>query len=80
MPLHSPAVLSSAAGIYLPDYLQEPNNLFGEEYCAGANASEMANGAFGWSDAHCSTVAPFMCKVTRKHPESACKMTAVFVK
>jgi hypothetical protein len=49
---------------YLPDFVREPNNMFGYEYCAGANASEATNGAFGWSDESCSTMAPFMCKIS----------------
>jgi hypothetical protein len=64
--LRASARLAPAAGMYLPDYLKEPNNLFGQEYCAGANASEMTGGLFGWSDERCTVQAPYMCKVTRE--------------
>jgi hypothetical protein len=58
--------------MYLPDYLKEPNNLFGMEYCAGANASEMTGGMFGWSDERCTVRAPYMCKVTRESGQGPC--------
>jgi hypothetical protein len=50
-------------GMYYPDYVPEPNNMRGYEYCAGANATTMSNGAFGWSDEQCTVQAPSMCKI-----------------
>jgi hypothetical protein len=52
-------------GTYLPDYVAEPNNMFDNEYCVGANATETLpdTPAFGWSDEVCNTPAPFICKV-----------------
>jgi hypothetical protein len=44
--------------------LDEPNNIHGMEFCAGANFTELrANKAWGWSDELCTTRAAFMCKI-----------------
>jgi hypothetical protein len=43
--------------------IAEPNNMKGDESCAGANATQTFKGAFGWSDESCSVEAPFICKV-----------------
>lgn len=51
--------------------LPEPNNLYGGEYCGGANSTEKHNGAYGWSDVTCSKRGAFMCKVIRKRPSGS---------
>lgn len=43
--------------------LPEPNNLYGGEYCGGANATERHSGAYGWADVTCSRPGAFMCKI-----------------
>ena len=52
--------------LYLPDGGSEPNNKVGNEYCAGANATERYDGAFGWSDESCNTLAPYICRLKRE--------------
>jgi hypothetical protein len=46
--------------------LPEPNNLYGGEYCGGANATERHSGAYGWADVTCSRPGAFMCKIIRE--------------
>ncbi len=54
----------NTAQINAAEYIEEPNNLFGNEYCAGANATELLlDGVFGWSDEECSRKTPFICKM-----------------
>ncbi len=54
----------NTAQINAAEYIEEPNNLFGNEYCAGANATELLlDGVFGWSDDECSRKTPFICKM-----------------
>jgi hypothetical protein len=56
-----------------PDVIDEPNNIGGQEFCAGANATmPPADGIFGWSDENCNIKAPFICKITRKQACSPC--------
>ena len=43
--------------------IPEPNNLKGDENCAGANSTQSYGGKFGWSDESCSLPSPFICKV-----------------
>lgn len=57
----------------------EPNNMKGDESCAGANATQMFNGAFGWSDESCSVEAPFMCKVLAPSGEQLGKACSVYI-
>ncbi len=50
-----------------PEVLQEPNNLGGKEFCAGANATmPPEDGIFGWSDEDCAIRTPFICKINRE--------------
>ncbi len=44
---------------------QEPNRASGPEECAGANYTLWLLGAWGWSDAPCAMMAPFVCKIRR---------------
>jgi hypothetical protein len=54
---------------YYPDIIAEPNNLRGNERCAGANATQPSKtGALVWSDETCTTQAPFMCRVQGEAP------------
>lgn len=56
-------------GTQYPAVLAEPNNVGGQEFCAGANASyPPAGGVFGWADESCSFKAPYVCKVMRGWP------------
>ncbi len=43
--------------------LREPNNLFGNEGCAAANASQTYDMAWGWADANCNMPMTFMCRL-----------------
>ncbi len=49
-------------GYYMPQNIIEPNNLFPPELCAGANASQAYDRAWGWADTSCATSAPFVCR------------------
>ena len=55
-------------GVFMPGQHQEPNNIFREEYCAGANRSEAYGGVFGWSDENCARPSIFMCEIEQKSP------------
>ncbi len=55
-------------GVFMPGQHKEPNNIFREEYCAGANRSEVYGGAFGWSDENCARPSIFICEVEQKSP------------
>ena len=46
--------------------LPEPNNLYGGEYCGGANATEAYEGRYGWADVACNKRGAFICKVIRE--------------
>jgi hypothetical protein len=59
----SPASSYSHWGIALPSGRAEPNNLRGQELCAGANRSEAYGGAWGWSDEQCGLRAPSVCRI-----------------
>ena len=43
---------------------QEPNNLTRAEFCGLGNASQAFGNAWGWADANCSMLAPFICEVS----------------
>lgn len=45
-----------------PGTHREPNNVFGGEFCAGANATEAFEGLWGWADANCDLAFPFICE------------------
>jgi hypothetical protein len=48
---------------------------FTNEFCVVANASELdvnnTLGTFGWADTKCSTLAPHMCRISRKCPPAS---------
>jgi hypothetical protein len=50
----------------------EPNNLFGQESCGAANASQAFQDAFGWMDINCNVRMPFMCRVVSEWPWHTC--------
>ncbi len=52
--------------------LDEPNNLGGSEFCAGANYTQLTSGSWGWSDELCTTKAAFVCKIRREALLPAC--------
>jgi hypothetical protein len=53
-------------GYYMPQNIIEPNNIFRQENCAGANYSQAWGGAWGWSDTKCDVAYPFMCRKNRE--------------
>ena len=57
-----------AWGVWRPGRRREPNNIFPPELCAGANFTQMADGAYGWVDMRCETLAPSICEVPCKWP------------
>ncbi len=53
-------------GTYMPGSHREPNNIFPNETCACANATQaLPDGLYGWSDAGCSLMMPFICEMGR---------------
>jgi hypothetical protein len=50
---------------------QEPNNLFGQENCGAANATQVYQDAFGWMDLNCNIRMPFMCRLIGECPATA---------
>jgi hypothetical protein len=66
----------------IPNGPNEPNNINGSEFCAGANYTEYHGGAWGWSDELCTLRAPFMCKIRREpasRPAAAVRCRACLV-
>ena len=56
-------------GVYLPGSHQEPNNVFLNETCACANATQAwPDGLYGWADAQCSLLMPFICEMGKAAP------------
>ena len=55
-------------GVFMPGQHQEPNNIFREEFCAGANRSQAYGGAFGWSDANCAYPSIYICEIKQASP------------
>jgi hypothetical protein len=49
-----------------PGTHREPNNIFGGEFCAGANATEAFMGLWGWADANCDLRFPYICEIARE--------------
>jgi hypothetical protein len=45
-----------------PGTHREPNNIAGGEDCAGANATQMFEGLWGWADANCNLKFPYICE------------------
>jgi hypothetical protein len=43
--------------------ISEPNNMFGQENCGAANASQTYSDAWGWMDINCNIRMPFMCRL-----------------
>ena len=50
----------------MPQNIIEPNNIYRQEICAGANQTEAWDGAWGWSDTKCEAKFPFMCRKNRE--------------
>jgi hypothetical protein len=55
-------------GVFMPGQHQEPNNIFRDELCAGANRSQVYAGAFGWSDENCASPAMYICEIKQASP------------
>lgn len=57
-------------GYYMPQNIREPNNIFKEEFCAGANFSErntnLKPAIWGWADTKCNAKYPIMCRKNRE--------------
>lgn len=56
---------------------QEPNNLFGQENCGAANATQTHQDAFGWMDLNCNIRMPFMCRLISEWPTAAALPTGL---
>jgi hypothetical protein len=56
-------------GYYMPQNIREPNNIFKEEFCGGANYSQrntnLRPAIWGWADTKCSSKNPIMCRKNR---------------
>jgi hypothetical protein len=52
-------------GYYMPQNIIEPNNMFGQEFCCGANYTEAWNSSWGWADTRCDRPSSYMCKQLR---------------
>jgi hypothetical protein len=59
-------------GYYMPQNIIEPNNIFKQENCAGANHTQAWAGAWGWSDTKCDVSYPFLCRKNRGWLLGAC--------
>ncbi len=57
-------------GTMLDPLLDEPNNLNNNEFCAGANFTQLKGSTWGWSDELCTHKAAFVCKIRRECPHS----------
>jgi hypothetical protein len=55
-------------GYYMPQNIIEPNNMFGQENCGAANASQTYSDAWGWMDINCNIRMPFMCRLNSGRP------------
>ncbi len=56
-------------GTYLPGSHLEPNNIFPNETCGCANASQaLPDGLYGWADAQCGLYMPFVCEMAPTIP------------
>ena len=58
-------------GYYMPQNIIEPNNIYRQENCAGANYSEAYDSAWGWSDTQCDKSYIFMCRDNREQQPRA---------
>jgi hypothetical protein len=61
-------------GYYMPQNIIEPNNIFKQELCAGANQTQAWAGAWGWADTKCDVAYPLLCRKNRgwRAWQSAC--------
>ena len=60
-------VLLYARGQALPASMpSEPNNLSGNELCAGGNYTEKLLDRYGWADTECARQSVFICELLRK--------------
>lgn len=50
-------------GTWMPGRHLEPNNVYPAEDCAGANATEIYSGAWGWADINCYAEGHSICEV-----------------
>ncbi len=50
-------------GYFMPQNIREPNNIYGQEDCVGANLTQAWDGAWGWSDTQCSGKWPALCRI-----------------
>ncbi len=54
-------------GYFMPQNILEPNQVFGGEFCGGANFSEYTSqGIWGWADTQCERKAPVLCRQARE--------------
>lgn len=50
-------------GYFMPQNIREPNNVYGNEDCVGANLTQSLDGAWGWADTQCSQKWPVLCRI-----------------
>jgi hypothetical protein len=50
-------------GYFMPQNIREPNNIYLNEDCVGANLTQVYDGAWGWSDTQCSQRWPALCRI-----------------
>jgi hypothetical protein len=56
-------------GTFLPGGHLEPNNIFPNETCGCANATQaLPDGLYGWADAQCGLFMPFVCEMAAAVP------------
>jgi hypothetical protein len=60
----------------MPQNIIDPNNMFGDEFCCGANYTEARNNSWGWADTRCDRPSSYMCKqlgeCASRVPEPCC--------
>jgi hypothetical protein len=67
-PAHLRAAAPATPCRLRPGTHREPNNIFGREMCAGANATEAYEGLWGWADANCDLPMPYICELEGRRP------------
>jgi hypothetical protein len=54
----------------MPQNILEPNQVFGGEYCGGANFTELTSqGIWGWADTQCNKRSPIICRESREQQD-----------
>jgi hypothetical protein len=71
-------------GYYMPQNIREPNNIFRDELCGGANYSQrntnLRPAIWGWADTKCNAQYPIMCRKNRGWPAPAAPAAALLAR